>query len=312
MTVSREIKRAVVTGPTGAIGAQLCRQLISEGCRVYAVVRQGCGRLGNLPDDGALEVVECGLDRLGELPKLIDGADAFFHLAWASARYGRDDMPAQIANISGCIDAVRAAAELGCGVFVGAGSQAEYGRHSEPLRPDTPCFPETGYGWAKLCAGGMSLKECRRLGLAGVWLRVLSVYGPFDGEGSLINMMLDSLLAGEPPKLTAGEQVWDYLYGGDAARAFVAAARHGRDGAVYPVGSGEGRQLREYAGTVRDAVAPGVGLQLGAVEYSPQQVMYLKADISALTADTGFRPEVGFNEGIAAAAEWRRSLGVKA
>lgn len=84
-------------------------------------------------------------------------ADAFFHLAWAhTIGAGRNDMPAQIENIRYTIDAVRTAAAMGCRVFVGTGSQAEYGRVDGVLRADTPTNPENGYGMAKLCAGQMS------------------------------------------------------------------------------------------------------------------------------------------------------------
>ena len=76
---------------------------------------------------------------------------------------------------------------LGCKVFLGAGSQAEYGRVSGILRPDTPAFPENGYGMAKLCAGQMSRVECQTLGMDHVWARILSVYGPHDGPATMIS-----------------------------------------------------------------------------------------------------------------------------
>ena len=75
-------------------------------------------------------------------------ADAFFHLAWAhTIGAGRNDMPAQIENIRYTIDAVRTAAAMGCRVFVGTGSQAEYGRVDGVLRADTPKTPKTGTAW---------------------------------------------------------------------------------------------------------------------------------------------------------------------
>lgn len=105
-------------------------------------------------------------------------ADAFFHLAWAhTIGAGRNDMPAQIENIRYTIDAVRTAAAMGCRVFVGTGSQAEYGRVDGVLRADTPTNPENGYGMAKLCAGQMSRTEAAALGMDHVWARILSVYG---------------------------------------------------------------------------------------------------------------------------------------
>lgn len=296
----RKLGRAVITGPTGAIGTALCRFLLNRGLNVVAVVRPDSRRQTALPVSERLRIVLCdGAELSGLAERIPSGADAFFHLAWANTTgAGRNDMSAQVDNIRWTLDAVHAAADMGCCVFVGAGSQSEYGRRDTPLRPDSPCFPETGYGMAKLCGGQMSRMECARLGLDHIWMRILSVYGPGDSETSLISMTIRKLLAGERPALTAGEQMWDYLYADDAAEALYLAAVHGRNGAVYPLGAGQARSLREYVETLRDAASPGSALGFGEIPYSPQQVMFLQANIDALRDDTGFQPRTPFEDGI--------------
>ena len=305
--IDRNIQTAVVTGPTGAIGIALCEKLLRENVTVYAVCRPGSSRIKNLPKAAALHVVECDAKELATLPQKMEGVsvDAFFHFAWAhTIGQGRNDMPAQIENIQSTIDAVRAAKALGCQVFLGAGSQAEYGRVEGLLKSDTPAFPENGYGMAKLCAGQMSRVEAKALDLDHVWVRILSVYGPHDGPMTMISGTIRKLLAGERPALTAGIQRWDYLYAGDAADAFYLAACHGRNGAVYPLGSGQAMPLKDYIIQMRDAIDPALPLGLGEVPYGPLQVMHLQADISALQADTGFVPKTPFAEGIRRTMDW--------
>ena len=158
------------------------------------------------------------------------------------------------------IDLNKLGAALGCRVFVGAGSQAEYGRVEGMLEPATPANPENGYGMAKLCAGLMSRTEAAALGMDHVWARVLSVYGPHDGPATMISGTIRALLAGQCPPLTQGEQKWDYLYSADAAEAFYRMARSGQNGAVYPLGSGQARPLREYILALRDAIDPALPL----------------------------------------------------
>lgn len=306
-SVDRTLHTAVVTGPTGAVGVALCEALLAQGCTVYAVCRPGSPRAAALP--AGVKTVFCALEALEGLPARLPGvrADAFFHLAWAgTAGPARNELPAQIANVRCTVAAVRAAAALGCGVFVGAGSQAEYGRCSAPLRPDTPPFPENGYGMAKLCAGQMSRLEAQRLGLAHVWPRILSVYGPHDGEQAMIPTVIRALLAGRRPPLTNGEQMWDYLYAADAGEALCLLARRGRDGAVYPLGSGRARPLREYILALRDAIDPALPLGFGEVPYGEKQVLFLQADITALQADTGFAPRTPFAAGIRRTVDWIR------
>ena len=305
--IERNIQTAVVTGPTGAIGIALCEKLLRENVTVYAVCRPGSSRIKDLPKAAALHVVECDAKELATLPQKMEGVsvDAIFHFAWAhTIGQGRNDMPAQIENIQSTIDAVRAAKALGCQVFLGAGSQAEYGRVEGLLKSDTPAFPENGYGMAKLCAGQMSRVEAKALDIDHVWVRILSVYGPHDGPMTMISGTIRKLLAGERPALTAGIQRWDYLYAGDAADAFYLAACHGRNGAVYPLGSGQAMPLKDYIIQMRDAIDPALPLGLGEVPYGPLQVMHLQADISALQADTGFAPKTPFAEGIRRTMDW--------
>lgn len=306
MKTARTIQTAVITGPTGAIGTALCRLLSSAGVLTYAVCRPGSSRIAALPKHEKIVPVLCDASELDKLPQLISGkADVFYHLAWADTiGSGRNNMSSQIRNIQYTIDAVRSAAVLGCGVFIGAGSQAECGRVDGILRADTPCFPENGYGMAKLCAGQMSRIEAQRLGVEHIWTRILSVYGPHDGPMSMITGTVQALLRGEKPKLTMGEQLWDYLYSADAARALYRMALYGRSGALYPLGSGQACPLRSYVETLRNVIDPSLELGFGEIPYGPQQVMRLQADIDTLRHDTGFEPKTPFEVGIRETIEW--------
>lgn len=303
----RTVKRAVLTGATGAVGSALVRLLLAQKIEVAVLCRPGSPRLKNLPTNPALTLVETDMTRLSAV-QLPGTWDAFFHLAWmGTTGQARNDLKMQNENVRCALEAVDLAARIGCQVFVGVGSQAEYGHVEGALRPDTPAFPETGYGIAKLCAGEMTRLACEQKGLAHIWARILSVYGPGDGSQSLVSSVLGALLNGEEPACTAGEQLWDYLYCEDAARALLLMAQKGIDGAVYPLGSGQARPLREYILAMRDAVNPDLRVGLGKRPYPLGQVMYLCADLTQLTADTGFEPEVPFSEGIKKTIDWMRT-----
>ena len=311
-----EMKKVVMTGPTGSIGIALIQQCIAQGIRVLAIVRPHSKRTDRIPCSPLVQVVACSLDTLCDLDeKALERAgvesfdyDVCYHFAWAATiGSGRNDRKLQTANIGYALDAVALAARLGCHTFVGAGSQAEYGRWEEKLSEYTPTFPESGYGMAKLCAGAMTRLECSRLGMRHVWARILSVYGPGDGEQTMISTVIRKLLAGEIPALTAGIQQWDYLHCRDAAKAMYLLGEKGRDGSIYCVGSGNARPLREYIEILRDCINPALALDFGAVAYGPQQIMYLCADIEKLTRDTGFIPEVDFEDGIRETIGWMRT-----
>lgn len=292
------MKTYVLSGATGFIGRTLTDLLLARGDRVIALVHRGSKRLPEIEERENFTVLPLDLcDFAGYTPAV--HADVFFHLAWAkTAVDGRDDAEAQIRNIVYTSDAVRLASRFGCSVFVGAGSQAEYGIAKAPLCGDSPTDPQSGYGIAKYAAGKLSRLLAGKLGIRHCWARILSVYGKGDGEGTLISYLIRTLRAGGVPELTPCEQIWDYLHVEDAARALAAIADFGKDGKVYPIGSGEGRPLREYVELLRDIVAPGACIRFGAKPYYPHQPMLLTADIRELTGDTGFVPAISFAEGI--------------
>ena len=225
--------------------------------------------------------------------------DVFYHFAWESTTgASRNDTDSQSLNIRYALSSVKLASFFGCKVFIGAGSQAEYGRVEGSLRSDTPAFPENGYGIAKLCAGQLTRILCSQLGIKHIWTRILSVYGPYDGENSMVISSLRKMIRGEEARFTKGEQEWDYLYSEDAARAMYLIAKKGTEGKVYVIGSGKTRKLRDYIMIMDEKASPVIHPDLGAIPYADKQVMYLCADIRELTEDTGFIPVVDFEEGI--------------
>ena len=323
------MKTVAITGPTGSIGMALIKKCISENVRVLAFVNPDSKRLDRIPDSPLVSVIKCGLDKLsdycGENDNLAttDGdtcltkCDAFYHFAWAGT-FGdvRNNMPLQERNAEYVLDAVRLAKRMGAKVFIGAGSQAEYGRVEGLLTADTSANPENGYGIYKLKAGNESRKLCKELDMAHIWTRILSVYGPYDGMGTMIMSTIAKLLNGEKPSLTKGEQIWDYLYSDDAANAMFLLGQAGAsadlvsavDGNVYVIGSGIGRPLKEYMEIMRDAINLDLELGIGEVPYGPKQVMHLQADISDLKRDTGFEVQYDFEEGIRNTIEYVRSM----
>lgn len=292
------IKSIIVTGATGAVGCAVVRRALAKGIRVTCIVHQGSKRIGNLPQDDNLKIVECNLSDYNNL-QMEGQYGAFIHLSWEKT-FGasRDDAEVQTRNIQYTLDAVQLAHRCGCTVFVGAGSQAEYGVQSVDLTPELPVKPESGYGIAKYASGKLSAMLCKSLGMRQCWVRILSVYGPNDGENSLISYLIREFKAGNSPQLTKCEQMWDYLYADDAGEAILAVAEKGVDGKAYPLGSGNGRRLSDYVNNIREVINPDVQVLFGAKDYYPHQPMHLVADITELTKDTGWLPQSSFQEGI--------------
>lgn len=318
------MKKAVITGATGMIGSALARLLLRENAEVIAVVHPGSRKMGNLP--AGVRKVFCDAGEYSSLPDRISAKGAvWFHFAWRKPfGAGRMDEETQFRNVTDTMEAVQAAGKLGCTAFLGAGSQAEFGPKEEPLSDRLSKNPVTAYGKAKLEAGRKAAELCRKLSMGFCWGRILSCYGPGDNPYTLVMSAVEGMLRGEHMSFTRGDQIWDYLYAEDAARAFRDMAERGQNGTFYTIGSGITNHLsadireiwksvveekERLSGTPEQLVSLGFSREtpepgLGERPYLPDQVMHLEADISDLTRDTGWRPAISFEEGIRKTVAW--------
>ena len=298
--ISRDIKRVIISGATSSIGIALCEECVTNGIGVVAIIRPESSKCSLIPKSNLIEIVESELSDYDSINSEGIHADAFFHLAWGSTNgaAARDNTYAQADSIQTTLKAVELAKRCNCKVFVGAGSQAEYGRTNEVLTGDTACNPETAYGMTKLCAGMLSRLMCRQKGIDHVWTRILSAYGPNCSKRTVITYAVDTLLRGEKPILSDGRQVWDFIYISDVARALLACARSGVSDKTYVIGYGKSKLLREFLEEARDILSPGQDMGFGERPYNADAVMHLECDISELTSDTGFVPDVDFKKGI--------------
>lgn len=304
------MKRAIVTGGTGALGIALIKYLLKKGYNVTVIVNPSSTRINRIPNSDNVKIIRCDLSELIKLKgSLTQSYEQFYHLAWiGTSGVSRNDMELQLQNIKYTLDAVYLASTLQCKVFIGAGSQAEYGLVNEKLTEESYPKPESGYGMAKLCAGQMSRNICKVYGIKHIWLRVLSVYGPYDGFHTLISSTLIKLVHNQRPLFTKAEQIWDFIYSEDAAMAFYLAAKDGKDGECYNIGSGMELPLSDYIKMIWEIIQPPLELKFGDIPYNNSQVMHLSTSIDKLKNDTGFDPKVSFSDGILFTYKWLKEV----
>lgn len=298
----------VITGATGFIGAAVVAAMLSRGSRVTVLLR---------PDSDPWRLAALTGFAIVKYSRLLDEEnvsalrrsepDTFIHCAWQGVSgQARNEAFQIVENIPMTLDAVELAAVVGCRQWIGLGSQAEYGNQNCRLNEDAPLCPTTLYGRAKLAAGIAALALCEARELAGVWLRVFSTYGPGDARHWLIPYVIRELLAGRAPDLTRCEQRWDYLYVADAASA-IATVADGNMKGIFNLGSGSSRLLKDYIEAIRNELGSTLEPIYGAIQYRPDQVMHLEADISRLSAATGWRPNTTMSQGIRATVAFERT-----
>lgn len=303
------MKKVVIDGATSMLGIALINECIENHIQVLAIVRENSNRIDRIPDSELVWIAKCHLEDLKnfETTGIEDGYEVYYHFAWENTSHeGRLDAIVQNQNVQYTLDAVCLAKRLGCRMFIGAGSQAEYGRAAGMIGPEAAVNPEVAYGVAKYASGKMAMILCTKLGMACIWTRIFSVYGIGDATSTLIMYAIEQLIKGKKPSFTKAEQKWDYLFCRDAGKAFRLIGEKGKAGSIYCLGSGVARPLCDYIYKVRDEINPDLPLGIGDMEYAPLQVMHLQADITTLKKDTGFEPEYSFEEGIRETISWYR------
>ena len=296
------MKNVIITGATSMLGAALINELIKHEINIYAIVRKSSSKINRIPESKFVHVINCDLSELENLSNLPD-CEVFYHFGWESThKNGRNEPDSQARNIIHSIQAVKLAKKFNCRKFIFAGSQAEYGTHTEKITsPESYANPITAYGISKLAAGKLCALECERLNINFAHVRIFSVYGINDTEQSMIMTTLKRLINNEHCPLTQGVQEWDYLYCDDSARAFyLLGESDSYKSEIYCLGSGQARTIKYFIQEMKQITGSNSELGFGEVPYINNIPPSMCADISKLTRDTGFKPEISFHDGIQA------------
>ncbi len=303
--------RCLVTGASGFIGSWLVRQLVQEGHSVLAVVRPGGIHM-------RLSVIASQLEfayaDLATIPAIAPGVKRFgpnvtFHLAWWGGNSSKFvNSPEQVyTNAPGTLELVRIAHEAGSEGFIFFGSAMEYGIYRVPVRETDPVSPRTLYGHSKNAMMLLTQALSAQWGMRFCGIRPFWTYGPMDDEMRMIPYVIRQFLDGKRPKVTAGEQLWDFLYVEDAVKALTGLAANSDAAGIFNLGSGNARPLKEVISLIRDMIGSDLEIGFGEIPYSTNQVMHLEADISRLRSATGWRPETSLEDGLRRTVEWYRS-----
>lgn len=301
-------KRIVITGATGFIGRNVAQALLDAGAEVFALVRRESRQKELLLEHGRLVRIWGSLADMETCASEIGHADAFLHFAWGGVNREEIDSPAvQAANIAGSIACVRAAHQLGCTVFMDAGSRVEYGiRPDGRMCEDQECHPVNEYGKAKLEFYHQAEPLCREWGMTYYHLRFFSVYGSGDHPWSIISTLVRELPQGHTVSLSACRHRWNFMDIADASRAVVELYRcsDGHPGAcrIVNVASEDTRVLREFVEEIHDLCQGRGTLEFGTFVQAKEGALSICPTVEVLKELTGgtWKEQMTFADGIRA------------
>lgn len=258
--------RCVVTGATGFLGRNLCRELTAAGHDVVALHRA----TSDLEGIRGLPVTLAEGDVLdpGSLARAFDSADVVFHVAalFREARHGEDRYRA--VNVDGTRNVLDAAIAAGVAKVVHCSTVGVHSHIPHPPADETEEYrPADTYQRSK-CEGEKLALECFRRGdMAGCVIRPAMIWGPGDTRTKKLFL---GIRRRRMPVIGTGDTLLHWVDVRDVARAFRLAVDAGRSGEAYIVAGSEPIRIedlfhliaRRLGVTVLPVKVPALPLQL--------------------------------------------------
>jgi UDP-glucose 4-epimerase len=298
--------RTLVTGGGGFIGSHLTHRLVADGHEVRVLDNFATGRRGNLlPLADDMELVEGDLQSYERVHNAVRDCDVVFHQGALPSvpRSVQDPLTSNATNVIGTLNVLLAARDAEVRRVVFASSSSVYGKNPElPKREDLTPLPISPYAVAKLACEGYCRSFSDVYDLETVSLRYFNVFGPrqdpLSQYAAVIPRFMTSLLEGRPPTVFGdGEQSRDFTYVENVVEAnLLAAASEDGVGETFNIACGQRVTLNELVDQLRRLT--GADVEIRYEPPRPGDVKHSQADIARAGRVLGYRPAVGFEEGL--------------
>jgi nucleoside-diphosphate-sugar epimerase len=264
----------LVTGANGFIGRHVVGELTCQGLSVYGIDHQ-----------------EQDLSSAWfEAPESIETIYHFAGQIWGD----ENTEEAIISNV------IQTAKNCGASRIVYASSCSVYGQNAMDCRTDELVEPApfSSYARGKL-AGEELLKSS---GLDVTVLRFFNPYGPGQFDKMAVPNMISKAQAGETLEIYGdGQQVRDFIFIRDMAKASIAAAKIGGKFEIFNIGSGVETTINDLAQAIIEATGSSSSITHLPIPQERQalEVHYRVANINKLSGLSGWKPTTMLKTGLA-------------
>ena len=292
---------AVVTGGAGFIGSHTVDQLIDRGYRVRVIDNMVGGREENLAqhrNNPDLTLASKDIRSFAPNDSLFTGAEFVIHFAGIGDIVPSIEQPMEYmsANVQGTVHMLECARHAGVRKFVYAASSSCYGLAATPTTEDHVIDTKYPYALSKYQGEQAAFHWHQVYKLPVNSIRIFNAYGTRSrtsgAYGAVFGVFLRQKIAQTPYTIVGdGSQSRDFLYVTDVAKAFIAAAHTQYVGRVYNLGAGKPQSVNRLVELL--------GGNRVYIPKRPGEPDCTWADISRITNELNWRPEVSFEEGVA-------------
>ena len=309
----------LVTGGAGFIGSAFVRLVLSGSAQARVTVLDKLTYAGNLDnltpvhDHPGYRFVKGDICDAAVVNGLVSGEspDAIIHFA-AESHVDRSILsPAPVfeTNLRGTFTLLEAVRTYGVQRYVHVSTDEVYGSIDEPHEADEnyPLRASSPYSASKAGSDLLALSYFTTYKCPVVVTRASNNYGPYQFPEKLIPLMISNALDDKSlPIYGDGMQVRDWLYVDDHCRAILAVLEKGRAGEVYNIGGSRSLPNLEVVQRILRLTGKPDSLMTRVTDRPGHDRRYALSS-EKLTRETGWAPQVPFEEGLASTIEWYKS-----
>ncbi len=305
-------RTVLITGGAGFIGAELTKLSVKKGYKIVVVDSLTyAGDMARLKEVEK-EIVFYKID-ITEREKVFEvfkreKPGIVFHLA-AESHVDRSILDPSLflkTNIIGTQNLLDASKEFGIERFINMSTDEVYGELGKDgmFTETTPLNPNSPYSVSKASQDMLGRAYYRTYGLPVITVRASNNYGYWQYPEKLIPVVILKAYHNESiPVYGKGENVREWLFVSDCAKGILAVVEKGENGEIYNIGSGEERKNIEVVKSILDLMGKPHSL-IEFVKDRPGHDFRYALDFSKIKKETGWKPTVGFEEGIEKTVKW--------
>lgn len=289
--------KALVIGAAGFVGPYLCKNLLDNGFDVLAT------KLENENSKGEFKFVNLNILKKEEIDALLKefAPDVIFHLAAQSSvklSWERPQLTFSI-NVIGAINLLESVKEFAKNakvILIGSGE--EYGQIDQsklPVKEDTKIEANNFYAVSKATQNSIGRIYAKAYGLNVVSVRAFNHIGVGQLDTFVIPSFCKQVVeiekTNKPGVIKVGNlsSKRDFTDVRDIVNAYRLLALKGKSGETYNVGSGHSYKIEDLLNIILSLTNASVKVEIDPARFRPVDTPEVRADISKLVKDTGYK-----------------------
>jgi GDP-4-dehydro-6-deoxy-D-mannose reductase len=197
-------------------------------------------------------------------------------------------------------------------------SSEEYGLvlpHETPIKEENPLRPLSPYAVSKVAQDYLGYQYFQSYGIKAIRTRGFNHTGPRRGQvfvtSNFCSQVASIELGIQKPVIRVGniDAIRDFTDVRDMVRAYWLAVTKATPGEVYNIASGRGITIRDMLSLVLSHSKVEVKIEVDPERLRPSDVEILIGDSSKFRADTGWEPQIPFEQTVSDLLDyWRQRL----